>query len=389
VTVPVPIYQVVLRLGCGGLERMVVHLARALDPARYRVTVCCLEDPGELAEDLQDSAVKVLALGKKGSDPGAVLRLAQRLRQERVALVHTHNPAAHLYGTVAAWLAGVPAVVHTRHGPRDDDRNPAFTRCRWLWTRTSAAVAVSDDTAQAFLQRNRIAPEKVISIVNGVPIPVLRPEDRAEVRAEFGIPLDAPTLGIVARLAPEKDHRTLLTAFSRLRGAFPTAHLLIVGDGPLRSALEQQAQQQGIADRVIFAGFRSDATRLLAALDVFVLCSTYEGTSLTLLEAMASRLPVVATAVGGNPDVLGGPENGNLVPAQDPEALARALSAVLSDPAAAKAMAERAHARMKAHYGAEAMTARYAALYDRLTSLRSNVKCQMSNVKIDNCPFDI
>jgi glycosyltransferase involved in cell wall biosynthesis len=216
------------------------------------------------------------------------------------------------------------------------------------------------------LEQNRFPPEKITSIVNGVPVPELQPDDRNAVREQFGIPCDAPTLGIVARLAPEKDHRTLLEAFSHLRVTCPAAHLLIVGDGPLRSALVQQAADLGIADQVRFAGFRSDANRLLAALDLFVLCSTYEGTSLTLLEAMGARLPIVATAVGGNPEVLGGPENACLIPPRDARALARACLQVLSDPESARQMAERAHVRMRQHYSVDTMTRQYEALYDRL-----------------------
>jgi glycosyltransferase involved in cell wall biosynthesis len=370
VSSPMPVYQVVLRLGCGGLEKMVVHLSRTLDAAKYRVTVCCLEDPGELAAELAGSHVSVVSLRKRGFEPGAFLRLAHRLRREQVRIVHTHNPAAHLYGAVAARMAGVPVVVHTRHGPRDDARHPPTLRARWLWNLTSVAAAVSQDTADSLLKCNPIDSDRVVSITNGIPVTPSRREDRAAVRSEFGIPDRAPTVGIVARLAPEKAHHTLLTAFTHLRQTAPEAHLLIVGDGPLRNALEQQAADQGTAQAVHFAGFRTDVHRMLAAMDVFVLCSAFEGTSLTLLEAMGARVPIVATAVGGNPEVIGGPENGWLVPPQDPSALAAAIAAVLSDPEAAQVVAERAHARMKSRYGVETMTRQYEALYECLLSRR-------------------
>jgi glycosyltransferase involved in cell wall biosynthesis len=366
VTTPVPIYQVVLRLACGGLEKMVVHLAQALDPARFRVTVCCLEEPGELAVELEGTGIPVVSLAKQGLDPRVFVRLAHRLRRDKVRVVHTHNPGAHLYGLVGAKLAGVPVVVHTRHGPGDDPGlRRAFTH-PWWWRQTGATVAVSDNTATVLAQQSPIPPERLLSITNGVPVPQIRAEDRVAIRAEFGIPPVAPTVGIVARLAPEKEHRTLLSAFARLRRDVPDAHLLIVGDGPLRKELERQAVELKIQDCAHFAGFRRDVHRTLAAMDTFVLCSTFEGTALTLLEAMGARLPVVATAVGGNPEVLGGPENGWLVPTRDVDALAQAMTVALTDSAAARDRAERAHTRMLSLYGVETMALRYETLYERL-----------------------
>ncbi len=369
---PIPIYQVVLRLDCGGLEKMVVHLARSLDPARYHVTVCCLEDPGELAVELEGAPVSLISMGKRGLDPGALARLAGRLRRERVRIVHTHNPGAHVYGALAARLAGVPGVVHTRHGPRDEGRQGRLLH-RWLWGRVGAAVAVSQDTADVLVHRGRLDPAKVVSIVNGVPVPAFTPEDRRAVRVEFGIPADAPTAGIVARLAPEKDHATLLSALALLRQRRPDLHLLVVGDGALRPALEQQAKALGIATVAHFAGMRRDVHRMLAAMDVFVLSSVFEGTSLTLLEAMGARLPVVATAVGGNPDVIGGPENGILAPPGNAEALAGGMERVLSAPDEAQAMAERAYARMTAVYSLESMTRSYEAVYERVLANRQPI----------------
>lgn len=363
---PVSVYQIVLRLGCGGLEKVVVHLARSLDSDRYRVTVCCLEDPGELAAELDGSGIPVIALGKRGFDPTALSRLAARLRREQVRIVHTHNPGAHFYGVSAARVAGIPAVIHTRHGPHaDTSRSSAFLR-RWLWGWTDSAVGVSEDTTQLLARSTGMPARKLTTIANGVPVTPITAADRAAVRYEFGIPEGTPALGIVARLSPEKEHRTLLTAFARVRSAIPEAHLLIVGDGPLREPLRQQAEEQGILDRVHFTGFRADVNRMLAAMDLFVLCSSFEGTSLTLLEAMGAALPIVATAVGGTPEVLGGAENGVLVPPRDADALGQALIAVLSDPDAARAMAARAQERMKAHYGLESMTCRYEELYERV-----------------------
>lgn len=362
---PVSVYQIVLRLACGGLEKVVVHLARALDPHRYRVTVCCLEEPGELAAELDGTAVPVIALGKRGFDPSALSRLAARLRREQVSIVHTHNPGAHFYGVLAARRAGVPAVIHTRHGPRADGARSSALLRRWIWGWTDCAVGVSEDTTQLLGRSTGLGAGKLITIANGVPLPLITAADRAAVRAEFGIPEGAPTLGIVARLSPEKEHRTLLTTFARVRSAIPEVRLLVVGDGPLRETLQQQAAELAILDRVCFTGFRADVSRMLAAMDLFVLCSSFEGTSLTLLEAMGAGVPVVATAVGGTPDVLGGAENGVLVPPRDADALGRALIELLSEPDAARAMAARAQDRMKTHYGIESMTRQYESLYER------------------------
>jgi glycosyltransferase involved in cell wall biosynthesis len=255
-----------------------------------------------------------------------------------------------------------------------------------LWDLTSAVVAVSEDTAEALLALNQLSCEKVRTIANGVPVPEVRAEDRAGVRSELGIPAEARTLGIVARLAPEKEHRTLLTAFARVRAAHPDTCLLIVGDGPLRGALERQAAELEIAPAVRFSGFRADVNRMLAAMDVFVLCSSFEGTSLTLLEAMGARLPIVATAVGGTPDALGGSENGYLVPAQDAEALAGALIAALSQPGIARAKAERAYARMTAQYGIQTMTRQYEDLYEQILQPHAAVRDRVLDARAGDAP---
>jgi glycosyltransferase involved in cell wall biosynthesis len=231
-------------------------------------------------------------------------------------------------------------------------------------------VGVSEDTTRLLRQSTGIGAAKLTTIANGVPVPRIDAADRAAARADFGIPEGAPILGIVARLSPEKEHRTLLAAFARVRSVIPAARLLIVGDGPLREPLERQVVELQLGDRVHFAGFRADVDRMLAAMDLFVLCSTFEGTSLTLLEAMGAGLPIVATAVGGTPDVLGGSENGLLVPPQEAEALSQSLISLLSDLDSARAMADRAQERMKAHYGIESMTQQYEDLYERILAER-------------------
>ena len=364
----VKIVHVVLGLDMGGLERVVLRLLARLDRRRWAPAVVALDEPGTLAPELRRIGVPLRVLGRA---PGLDLDLARRLsgvvRDEGARLIHTHNASAHLYGAVAARLAalrgGRPRGVHTKHG-----RNQPDHRRRVLLNRLSSAlsdrvVAVSDDAASVVVEIERVPAEKVVTIENGVDTREFRPSAGvAAARARLGVPRDGFHVGCVARLAPVKDHRTLLEAFARLRARRRDAHLTLIGDGPERAALEERAALLDLDRAVTFAGERADVALLLAAFDVFALASRSEGVSLTLLEAAAAGLPVVATRVGGNEEVVIDGETGLLVPAADPGALAEALAALAERPDRAT-MGAAGRARVERRFSVERMARAYADLY--------------------------
>lgn len=359
---PLKIVHVVLGLDVGGLERMLLRLLAHTDRSRFTPVVCALDAPGVLAPELPSLGVPLTLIRRRpGLDARLPVRLAAFLRRERARLVHTHNPSPHAYGALAAGLAGA-RVIHTKHG-----RNAPDIARKVLLNRAASAisdrvVAVSEDTARVALEVERVSPRKVVTIQNGIETRAFCPgRDPRAARAALGAPAGGFHVGCVGRLAPVKDHATLLAAFARLRAERPDAHLTLVGRGGEQAALEALARALGVSSAVTFAGERGDVAPLYAAFDVFALASRSEGISLTLLEASACGIPVVATQVGGNAEVVADGASGILVPPGDVPALAAALSWVARADRAALGAAGRA--RVEQRFSAERMARAYQDLY--------------------------
>jgi glycosyltransferase involved in cell wall biosynthesis len=226
-------------------------------------------------------------------------------------------------------------------------------------------VAVSEDARRELVRHNRIRPDKVQVILNAIDLAgyrALAPRSQ-ERRGELGIPVGVPVCGIVGRLSPEKDHRTLLIALDILRKSGSPAHLVIVGGGGLKSL----AGGLGLDERVHFLGFRSDVAELLPLFDLFVLSSTEEGISLTLIEAMAAGLPIVATRVGGNPEVVVDGETGVLVEPGQPGALAEAVGSLLSDAESRMRMGGRGREVAQERFDIERLIDQYQAIYAEIS----------------------
>ncbi|WP_437714209.1 glycosyltransferase [Sorangium sp. So ce448] len=371
---PVKVAHVVLSLNVGGLERVVLRLLDRMARDRFAPVVCALQEPGVLAEELARLGVPLVVLSRKpGLDPGLPLRLSAWLRREGIRLVHTHNPGPHLYGALATGLAraaalpggGGPRVIHTKHGRNYPKQKRKVLLNRLAAALTDRVVAVSDDSRAVALEVEHVDPAKVVTILNGVDTDVFRPGDAGAARARLEVPATGYHVGCVARLSPEKDHATLLDAFARLRATRPDAHLTLIGDGPRRPALEAQAARLGLGGAVTFTGTRGDVAELLPAFDVFALASLTEGISLTLIEAAAAGLPIVATRVGGNPEIVVDGETGLLVPPGAPETLAGALEAVAVREDRAE-MGLRGRARVMERFGIDRMARAYEDLYDEV-----------------------
>jgi glycosyltransferase involved in cell wall biosynthesis len=369
---PTHVAHVLSSLGMGGQERVALDLATSQARAGLRVTAVSLAPPpdGPLAEGFRAAGVDVarFSRGREGVDPALVLRLARWLSAQGVDLVHTHNPMALLYGAPAARLSGA-GVVHTKHGA-----NPGG-RARLLASRVAARwvdcfVAVSPETAAVARRRREVDTRRLSVIPNGIALDRFHPalSARARVREELGIDPASWTVGTVGRLAAEKDQALLLRAVAPLLAS--GAHLVLAGDGPLRTALSELAVSLGIAPRVHLLGARADVPDVLGALDVFVLSSTSEGLPLVIPEAMATGLPVVATSVGGIPGVIDEGRTGFLVPPGDGDTLRARVAALRADPAAARAMGMRARTVAIERFSAERMHADYLAVYERVLARR-------------------
>lgn len=369
---PLKVVHVVLSLNTGGLEWMLLRLLRHTDRSRFTPVVVALDEPGVLAPGLEKIGVPLTVIRRgPGLDPVATLRLARFFDQQEAAIVHTHNAAPHFYGAVAAKLARRrPRVVHTKHGRNLPDIKRKVLLNHFSATLTDRLVAVSDDAAKVVTDIERVPSGKVMTILNGVDTDEYRPGgDRLAARRALGVPEHGFHVGCVARLATVKDHGTLLSAFVKLREKRPDAHLTLIGDGPEKSKLLAQRDALGLGASVTFAGERSDVAPLLPAFDVFALSSVSEGISLTLLEAAAAGLPIVATNVGGNREVVVDGETGILVPPRDPARFADALDRVAIE-LDRSGFGAAGRERVKARFSVEEMARAYHDLYAELLAAR-------------------
>jgi glycosyltransferase involved in cell wall biosynthesis len=337
----------------GGLEKLLVEFARHADRDRHELEFISLGHRGVIAEEIEAAGWPVTALGvPSGVRPALFLRLARLLRQRRIDVVHTHDDRPHLYGTIAGRLAGVGRIIHTRHG-----RSPHLSRRQRTLVRLAAGwidrfVCVSADAAAIAIAQG-VPPRKVCTIHNGIDLE----------RFPFLGPRPQGPAVIVARLSPEKDHATLLRAAALVVRSQPSFRLEIAGDGPCREDLHRLAGELGLGEQVRFLGQVRDIPGLLARAGLFVLSSLSEGVSLTLLEAMASGLPIVATRVGGNPEVVAEGSTGLLAPAGDPAALAAAIAALWQDPHRCRLFGAAGRRRVEEQFDIRRMVAAYEAMY--------------------------
>ena len=348
----------------GGQERVALDLAAAQVRRGHEVSAISLAPlpHGVLAGELVARGVTLHSVPKGPAfDVGTIARLRRLLRACHIDILHTHNPQPLAYGAPAGRLARV-AVVHTKHGVNPD-------RGRRLWLRrmgghlVHAYVAVSQATAEVAARDRECPPGRLSVIPNGVDLDAYRPDldARREIRAALEVPPEAWLFGTVGRVSVEKDHALLVRAVGPLLG--PRVRLVIAGDGA--ELANVRAEASAYAPWIVLTGVRHDIPRVLASLDAFVLSSRSEGLPLALLEAMATGLPVVATNVGGVPEVLADGSAGILVSPRDERALRHSLGALMLDPAAAVALGARGRERAR-HYDAAGVVDRYMSLYGRL-----------------------
>lgn len=351
----------------GGLEHVVLDLVQRQLSQGHRCQVVCLFEGGLLAERFQSLGAAVHVCNKRaGPDMAAAFRLRKFVQTHRTDVLHTHNRTAHYYAVLAT-LGGRPrTVVNTSHGmgaSRSKDRRELFFS--YCASRTDCMVAVSEMVRQHMRERGLPA-DKLQVVYNGIEAdkyPGTNSLARARLCAELGLGDELRLVGTVGRLNRLKDPATLIRAFAHLHASRADTALVMIGDGSLRGGLEEQVRELGLARSVRFLGDRDDVPALLAGLDVFAMSSLSEGFSIALLEACASSLPVVATRVGGNPEIINHDVSGLLVPSADPVALAGALQTLLDEPERARRLGAAGREWVVRHATLDAMTARYAEVY--------------------------
>ena len=358
------VLQVVWSLEVGGMERVVIHLARGLPDQGFAAELVTLAGADSPMGQSLDGLVHWELSKRPGLDLGLARSLASLVRRTGAALLHAHNTLSLLYAVLASLMTRTP-VVGTLHGANFEGPPRHRQLRRWLSRRCASVTCVSRDALEAARDQDRIDPRRLRLVYNGIDTDQVKAAlgQREAARAELGLEPDAGVIISVGRLSHEKDYATLLAALTEPAWGQRPPVLLLVGDGPERGALEARAQELGLGERARFLGERDDVPRLLAASDAFTLSSLSEGVSMALLEAMAAGLPVAATRVGGTPEVVLPGQTGLLVPPQDPQALAKALGGLLSDPELARRMGSAGAARVEEHFSLAAMSRAYAELF--------------------------
>lgn len=372
---PIRVAFVLHAMQVAGAEVLVIETIRRL-AGRIEPTVVCLDAIGPLGERLLTEGGDVACLDRRpGRDPRVVWRMGTLLRRRGIEVVHAHQYTPYFYaclGVLAARRPGLrpPRLILTEHGRHYPDLvSPARRAANSLvFARLAAAInAVSAFSAESLRRVDGFATRPIEVIENGIDLERYEvTRNRRVMRERLGLDPERLYIANVARLHPIKDQAMLLGAFAEVATTRPDVDLLLVGDGDLRRPLGRLAEELGVADRVRFLGVRSDVPEVLAAVDIFALTSICEAASLTLLEAMASALPVVATAVGGTPEIVRDGLDGILVPRGDAHATASAFLRLLGDPAAASAMGASARERVRSRYQLATTIETYMALYRRL-----------------------
>lgn len=366
---PAIVLHIIHGLTWGGAETQVVTLAPALSRDRYTIHVCCLQSEGVQADALRARGIEVVSLNMRLRYwPIALYRLYRLMKRLKPQIVHTHLYEAGIWGKLVGKLAGVPVILTTEVGMTVWKKRRHLLLERFVNRFTDKMIAVSEDIRQRRIRDEGVSPDKIITIPAAVDVERFsRTRSREQARKELDIDASLPVIGTVARLVAAKRLDYLLEAARAVCEAVPQARFLIVGDGPLREELESRAVQLGLApEHVRFLGHRQDVMDFLPAIDIFALSSEREGLPVSLLEAMAASKPVVATRVGGIPQVIQDGSNGLLVSPHDPAGLAKAIITLIKDSTLRESVAREGHRTVEARFSTDVVGQQIIALYDGL-----------------------
>jgi sugar transferase (PEP-CTERM/EpsH1 system associated) len=374
------IVHIIYRLGIGGLENGLVNLINNMPAGAYRHAIISLKDSTDFQGRLMGSDVEIYQLNKKeGQDWGSFLQLYKLLKQIRPTIVHTRNLATLEY-QLPAWLAGIKHRVHGEHGW--DIFDPEGTNIKYQWVRRiikpliQQYIPLSKHLESYLTGKIQVSPEKITRICNGVDTTVFYPLQGNKTPlpgCSCSFTQDEVVIGTVGRMHGVKDQLTLVKAFIYACEQQPTLKsrlkLIIVGDGPLREKAIHLLEENQLMENAWLPGERSDVAEIMRRLDLFILPSLAEGISNTILEAMATGLPVVATAVGGNPELVEDGKTGKLTTADDPVAMAEKILDYVSNDKKRRQHGQYARRRVLQRFSLAAMVDQYKTVYDSLLKL--------------------
>ncbi|MCD6328003.1 glycosyltransferase [bacterium] len=376
------VLRIITQLSRGGVEAKLAALLPLLKKRGLDVAVCCVKEAGSLAERFEEASIPVHVFPVRSRlHPIDLLRLARFIRKTRIDVVHTHMYASNISGTVAARLANVPVIISNVHNVGKFKSSRQVRTDRLLSRFRSATVCVSERVRSDYMATTGLSGESMSVIYNGVNTELFKPRSLWEaanpgismrLRQELGIGQDERVIVAAGRLIPQKSPELLIHALKEVRESCPNARLLLLGSGELRDALVALANELGLGNAVVFAGYREDAAELFSAADVFVSSSVKEGFSNVLVEALASGLPAVVTDVGGNREALTDGEQGFLCEASV-GALTQCLTRILGDSALYERMSKSARSRAMT-FGLDKMADQTVSLYEKLLSIKREGK---------------
>jgi glycosyltransferase involved in cell wall biosynthesis len=361
-------------LETGGLERLVAETTLGMDHDRFSVEVCCFDSLGGFTEQLQANGIAVTLVQRDQTkyDKFYPFRLAKFFRQRQPDILQLHS-GTFFPGAIAGWLARVPAKLYTDHGRALIESRFRLRTDYLAGMVIDKIIAVSAELEQYLLEVVKLPKKKTVTILNGVNTEHFCPGVASDkLKAELGLPLDARIVGTVGRLDSIKDQQSMIKAIELVRSQIPKAALVIVGTGPLADTLEKQVAEANLQGVVVLAGERSDITETLRLFEIFVLSSLSEGTSISLLEAMASGIAPVVTNVGGNPSVVTHDHDGLITEPGEPQQLADAIIRLLRDEPNRTRLARQAVKRVEDNFSLHSMIDNYTNTY--LEMLKPNRK---------------
>ena len=330
------ITHVVESLGRGGLERMVIDLVEAQLQQGHKCLIVCLFNAGELAEEARGKGIECIVCSKKkGIDLSVIYKLRKAFKQNSTEVIHTHNAVAHYYAYFSSFMLKIKCFLNTRHGLGARDPNAKREKhYKSTLRRTNYVVAVCEAAKKKLIEDGIVDRERCVVVPNGIKVnSYISIKNKNSNNSALGKVKKSKNLiiGSVGRLNWAKDYFTLLDSFKLLSEEYDHISLEIIGGGALREKLQEHVSKIGVSDLVELLGDKEDVKPFLSNMDIFVMSSVSEGYSIALLEACAVGLPIVATDVGGNSEIVQHGKNGLIVPPKDPVALAKNISALIQD----------------------------------------------------------
>jgi len=371
---PIHVLHIMHHMKMGGVEHLVYDMTNAFSNLNIKTTICCLDGIlGELGEELQKKGIKIIVLNRKpGFDLNLILSLSKIIKELAPDIIHAHQYTPWFYGITASILAKKKETIFSEHGRLYPDR---LRIKRVIYNRlillpyTKIITVDSNHLKNALIKYEKIPAKRITILPNGIklePFSQVNEKNRIIKRKELGIKEDEFAIGMIARLDPIKDHKSLILAFKKVYASHPNIKLFLAGKGPLYEDIKSLIEQLGLKDRVFLLGYYEDLYGLLSALDLYILSSHLESAPLGVMEAMAAGLPVIATNAGGTGEIILDGKDGFLVPPRDPDKMAEAIIKVLNDPKKAKEMAKKGKEKVYNYYFFDRMINDYKNLYLRL-----------------------